>query len=60
MVTLGIRVVNVCLAYPQGLFHHRPVIQRGLAQLGPVAAFAPGDHIVNRGEGKLLMVKMTV
>jgi len=48
------------LAHSQHLFHHRPVVERSPAQIGPIPAFAASDHVVNRGQGKLLVDEMPV
>ncbi len=47
-------------AHPQHLPHHIPIADRSPSQLDPVSALAAHDHIVNRGERKLLVGEMAV
>lgn len=60
MVTLGIGIGDVRLAYAQYLFQFGSISQRCPAQLGPVPPFAAGDHVVNGGQSELLMSEVTV
>ena len=60
MVTLGIGIGDARPADPQHFLQHFPVSERGSAQLRPIAALAASDHVVNRGEGELVMGEMTM
>ena len=59
-MALGIRVVQVCLAHPRHLVQQGRVLQRGLAQFGPVLPDAPADGVVNGGQREALVVQVTV
>jgi len=60
MITLGIGVGDVRLAHPQHLFQCGPIRKRRPAQRSPILPLAAGDHVVNGGQGELLMGEVTV
>ena len=60
MVTLGIGIGDVRLAHPQHFFQHGPVIERRPAQRSPILRLAAGDHVVNGGQGVLLVGEVSV
>lgn len=60
MVTLGIGIGDMRLAYPQHFFQHNPVCEHRLSQLGPILPLAARNYIVNGGKGELLMIQVAV
>ena len=58
MITLRIWISDLRLAHPQYFFQHSAVIESGPTQFGPVPLLAARDHIVNGGQGELLMGEM--
>jgi chromate transport protein ChrA len=48
MVSLGIRIVHVLQANTTNAFKKRWIHQNRFAEILPIAALAPRDHIVDR------------
>lgn len=60
MVPLGIGIGDVCLTHPQHLFQQGSICKRCPTQRSPILPLAARDHVVNGGQGELLMGEMTV
>jgi len=60
MVTLSIGIGDVRLAHPQHFFQHGSIHKHRPAQRSPILPFAASDHVINGGQGELLMGEVTV
>jgi hypothetical protein len=58
MMALRIGLCHVGAAHPLHFVQQRAIRQRGASQFSPVIPAATRNHVVNRGEGEVLVVEV--